>query len=133
MPICLKSLSDNSGAESVSNKLFTTSSSCFFVEKLTLIATMTGTEHDVSHIPGQDNEIADQLSRWDEVSDIPFEFNPDDRVRFILPHLWNPDLTCSLHPNDAYILVTPYVTEFLFLAGNPIALKGGLLAIRISI
>ena len=32
MPICLKSLSDNSGAESVSNKLFTTSSLCFFVE-----------------------------------------------------------------------------------------------------
>ena len=105
MPICLKSLSDNSGAESVSNKLFTTSKPlCFFVGKLTLLATMTGTKLDVSHIPGQDNEIADQWSRWDEVSDIPFEFNPDDRVRFILPHLWNPDLTCSLHPNDAYIL-----------------------------
>jgi hypothetical protein len=61
MPICLKSLSDNSGAESVSNKLFTTSKPlCFFVGKLTLLATMTGTKLDVSHIPGQDNEIADQ-------------------------------------------------------------------------
>ena len=97
----------------------------FLCGKLTFIATMTGTEHDVSHIPGQDNEIADQLSRWDEVSDIPFEFNPDDRVRFILPHLWNPDLTCSLHPNDAYFLWSlPTWLNFFFWLEILLLLKG---------
>ena len=52
-PICLKSLSDNTGAESVSNKLFTTTHP--LVEILTCLASTTGIELDVSHIPGADN------------------------------------------------------------------------------
>ena len=65
LPICLKSLSDNSGAESVGNKIFTTSRpSCYFVEVLTRLAYITGpspvygVELDVSHIAGSNNIIA---------------------------------------------------------------------------
>ena len=46
----------------------------FFVEKLTMLASVTGVELDVSHIPGPDNVIADDLSRWDFVSAIPHVF-----------------------------------------------------------
>ena len=56
LPICLKSLSDNSGAESVGNKLFTTSRPlCYLVEVLTRLASITGIELDISHIAGADN------------------------------------------------------------------------------
>ena len=63
---CLKSLSDNTGAESGSNRMFTTSSPlCLFLEKLCLIAAISCMEMDVSHIPGSANVSADLLSRWD--------------------------------------------------------------------
>ena len=56
IPICLKSLSDNTGAESLGNKMFTTTKPlCFFVEILATLATKTGIELDVSHIPGESN------------------------------------------------------------------------------
>ena len=65
-PICLKSLSDT-GAESVSNKLFTTHPLCLFVEILTCLASTTGIELDVSHVPGADKmrffEYAETLRR----------------------------------------------------------------------
>ena len=46
LPLCLKSLSDNTGAEASSNKLFTMSRPlCFFIEKLCLLAAKTGMEN----------------------------------------------------------------------------------------
>jgi hypothetical protein len=57
IPICLKSLRDNTGAESVSNKMFTTTKPlCYFVEILATLATKTGIELDVSHIPGESEQ-----------------------------------------------------------------------------
>ena len=105
MAICLKSLSDNSGAESVSNKCFTTTKPlCFFVEKLTMLASVTGVELDVSHIPGPDNVIADDLSRWDFTSAVPHEFSAHDRIRFNLASLWHPKVSCRLYPATSQLL-----------------------------
>jgi hypothetical protein len=136
MPICLKSLSDNSGAESVSNKCFTTTKPlCFFVEKLTMLASVTGVELDVSHIPGPDNVIADDLSRWDFVSAIPHDFSSHDRIRFSLASLWHPNLSCRLYPATSQLLwsIPNWISPFFF-SWKPLSLILGVdLAIRISI
>ena len=100
-PICLKALSDNTGAESSGNKLFTMSRPlCFFVEKLCLLSATTGMEIDVSHIPGHDNAIADDLSRWSDENPIPHSFVQSDRVRISLPDLWRNPLKPSFIPHD---------------------------------
>ena len=105
IPICLKSLSDNTGAESVSNKMFTTTKAvCFFVEILATLATKTGIELDVSHIPGESNLIADDLSRWSFDSEIPHGFQPESRIRSNLRDLWAPCLKCTKYPSDAHLL-----------------------------
>ena len=66
-PLCLKTLSDNTGAESGSNRLWSMSYPlCVFLEKLCLLSGSTGMEIDVSHIPGAQNIVADDLSRWDK-------------------------------------------------------------------
>lgn len=105
MPIVLKSLSDNTGAESVGNKLFcTTKPLCFFVEVLTLLATRSCVELDISHIPGKLNVVADDLSRWSFEGPIPHHFQASDRIRMSLPDLWNPSPRCSLHPHGSKIL-----------------------------
>jgi len=97
----LKSLSDNTGAEASSNKLFTMSRPlCFFIEKLCLLAAKTGMEIDVGHIPGHDNFIADDLSRWDGMAPIPHSFVQADRVRFSLQDLWVAQVKPSFTPPD---------------------------------
>ena len=99
LPICLRSLSDNTGAEASSNKLFTMSRPlCFFVEKLCLLSAKTGMEIDVGHIPGHDNQIADDLSRWDESTPIPHSFVQADRVRISLKYLWIDQVKPSFAP-----------------------------------
>lgn len=106
LPICLKSLSDNSGAEASSNKLFTMSRPlCFFVEKLCLLSALTGMEIDVGHIPGHDNFIADDLSRWNQIDSVPHSFVQADRVRISLPDLWVNPLKPSFIPAD---LILPW-------------------------
>ena len=101
LPLCLKSLSDNTGAEASSNKLFTMSRPlCFFIEKLCLLAAKTGMEIDVGHIPGHDNFIADDLSRWDGMAPIPHSFVQADRVRFSLQDLWVAQVKPSFTPPD---------------------------------
>ena len=85
IPICLKCLSDNTWAESVSNKLFfTTHPLCLFVEILTCLASTTGIELDVSHIPGADNIISDDLSRWNFSTRFPTNFNQVKECTFHL-------------------------------------------------
>lgn len=105
MPIVLKSVSDNTGAESVGNKLFcTTKPLCFFVEVLAILATVSCVELDIGHIPGKHNTIADDLSRWSFDGPIPHGFVASERIRFSLADLWKCSHQCSLHPKDAYLL-----------------------------
>jgi len=99
MPIRLTSLSDNTGAEASSNKLFCTSKPlCLFVEKLCIFFSMSGIEMDVSHIPAKENVEADLLSRWDFASPIPCGFVSSNRVEFTLQDLWTGRPKPSLHP-----------------------------------
>ena len=106
LPICLKSLSDNTGAESSNNKLFTMSRPlCFFVEKLCLLSAITGMEIDVGHIPGHDNTIADDLSRWTGNIPIPHGFVQTDRVRISLTELWVNPMKPSFIPSN---LIVPW-------------------------
>ena len=103
VPICLKSLSDNTGAESGSNRMFTTSSPlCLFLEKLCLIAAISCMEMDVSHIPGSANVSADLLSRWDFQAQVD-GFDLSDRIRLPLKHLWIDPRPVSLHPVDTHL------------------------------
>ena len=101
LPICLKSLSDNTGAEASSNAMFTMSQPlCFFIEKLCLVSVQTGIEIDVSHIPGHDNYIADDLSRWNQSDEIPHSFLASERIRISLSDLWvKPKCPCFTPAN----------------------------------
>ena len=76
----------------------------FFVEILATLASKTGVELDVSHIPGADNVIADDLSRWSFDSKIPHGFSLESRIRFSVEDLWQPTLKCRKHVKDAYLL-----------------------------
>jgi len=105
IPICLKSLSDNTGAESVSNKLFTTTHPlCLFVEILTCLASTTGIELDVSHVPGVDSIIADDLSRWDFSTPVPHDFQNSERIHLSLNQLCRCSPHPTLHPPDSKLL-----------------------------
>ena len=88
IPITLPSFSDNTGAESGSNGLFSTKQpQCWFLEKLCLLSTMSGMEMNVSHIAGPINIEADGSSRWDGVGSPPHEFLAADRSRISLSDL----------------------------------------------
>ncbi|CAE7644829.1 unnamed protein product, partial [Symbiodinium sp. CCMP2456] len=59
----LPALSDNSGAEAVCNKLYTSKTSLnFFVRKLCMWSSLSGITLDCSHIAGEKNDDADFLS-----------------------------------------------------------------------
>ena len=99
VPICLKSLSDNSGAESGSNKLWSmTLPLALFLEKLCLLSVSSGIEIDVNHIPGAQNDLADALSRWNQSDSPPCQFALQDRLRISLSDLWLVRTSPSLHP-----------------------------------
>ena len=103
-PLCLKTLSDNTGAESGSNRLWSMSYPfCVFLEKLCLLSGSTGMEIDVSHIPGAQNVVADDLSRWDQQSPIPHGFTEAERFHIDLQSIWYVKQLPSLVPNNAEI------------------------------
>lgn len=103
-PVCIRSLSDNTGAEAGSNALFTTKlPQCLFLERLCLLASMTGIDLDVSHIAGSRNELADTLSRMTDFSNLPPGIYADHRIRFTLEKLWHTPREPSLHPSTAFI------------------------------
>ena len=103
-PICLRTLSDNTGAESGSNKLWSMSYPfCVFLEKLCLLSVTSGMEIDVSHIPGAQNIEADDLSRWNQQDPIPHAFQSCDRVRISLNQIWHIRQTPTLVPSHAVI------------------------------
>ena len=45
-------------------------------------------EIDVSHIPGAQNVVADDLSRWDGIQQIPHGFSPHERFTIDLQSIW---------------------------------------------
>ena len=89
LPLVMPSLSDNAAAEAGGNKLFSTSfPHCLFLEKMCLLSSTFNLELDISHIAGQDNVLADALSRWDQCGDVPQGLDPSLRLRFSLSDLW---------------------------------------------
>ena len=105
VPIKIHSFSDNTGAESGSNKLFTMKHpQCLFVEKLCLLSATFSMELDVQHIAGKNNDEADALSRWSGEDSSPCDFIFTDQVRISLSDLWVPRSTPHVVPNDAFLL-----------------------------
>ena len=98
--IRISSWSDNSGAESGVNKLFTTSYPlCIFLERLGLLSAICFAELDATHISGPSNEFADGLSRWDMISLPPYGFCIHDRFEVSLQSLWFPKSEITVHPS----------------------------------
>ena len=107
-PLRIPSLTDNSGTESGGNKLFSTTFPMnLFLEKLTILCTISGMELDLSHIAGDRNDEADALSRWDLTSDPPFGHQLCNRIDISLQDLWLPIRTVGVHPADTYLLWNP--------------------------
>ena len=104
IPIRIPTLSDNTTAEAVSNKLFsTTMPIALFLEKLSLLISTSSVEVDVSHIPGHDNDWADALSRWDGAGQPPHHFLLHDRYPLNLQQLWHLESKPKLLPPDTQI------------------------------
>jgi len=103
-PLRISSLTDNTGAEAGGNKLFSTTIPLnHFLERLTLLCTISGMELDLSHISGDRNEEADALSRWDFIAEPPFNHALHNRFPVSLNQLWHPETSVSLHPADTFL------------------------------
>ncbi|CAE7469263.1 unnamed protein product [Symbiodinium sp. CCMP2456] len=101
MHVRIPSWSDNTGAESVSNKLFTSSYPLsIFAQRLALFSCFSGIELDTTHISGSRNELADWLSRWNGTDALPSGIVQDFRIRLDLRQLWFRERCVSFHPGD---------------------------------
>ena len=99
MSVRVPALSDNTGAESVSNKVFSTALPlALFLEKLSILLAISGMAFDATHIPGKDNIIADSL-----IGDPPCSLHSSHRFDLNLSQLWNLDFHPRLCPSDAWI------------------------------
>ena len=97
----IKSWSDNSGAESVSNKLYTRKYPlCIFAQRLPLFSAYSSMSLDVSHIPGEHNDDADMLSRITDFAELPDRFPLAHRLILDLRQLWFRRSAISLAPPD---------------------------------
>ena len=104
IPLKIATWSDNTAAESVSNKLFSTQMPlALFLERLSLLISSSTIEVDISHIAGKSNDLADALSRWDQQNDPPPPFHINDRFHLSLQDLWHQAPSATLHPSDAWI------------------------------
>jgi len=102
--LTLKSVSDNTAAESTSNSLFTTKAPlCFFVEKLCLLSSAVHAHLDVSHIPGYANELADMISRMNLEEPLPPILQASDRIRISLDQIWHPTKAVSIFPKGSTV------------------------------
>ena len=100
VPIKLKSLSDNSGAEAgINNHVSTSRPLAFFLERISLVAAVHRVSLDVSHIPGEANDKANALSRPAEYS-LPLDCFPHERIRIALQDLWLPTPSISVSPSS---------------------------------
>ncbi|CAE7277481.1 unnamed protein product [Symbiodinium sp. CCMP2592] len=109
MRVKIPSWSDNSGTESVANKLFTVKTPlCFFAQKLATVAWRTGIVLDCSRIAGCHNDKADWLSRWSgDVAELPATWSLDHRVKCDLPTLWEGERDVRVFPPGATFLWEP--------------------------
>ena len=115
VPIKIHSFSDNTGAESGSNKLFTMKyPQCLFVEKLCLLSATCSMELDVQHIAGKNNDEADALSRWSGSDTIPYGFDASDRMHIALSDLWIPQVIHQCMPKRCFHVmeVTNILSQF---------------------
>ena len=104
IPIRIPTLSDNTTAEAISNKLFTTKMPlALFLEKLSMLVSVSNMEIDISHIPGHANDYADALSRWNGLGDPPHHFLLHDRFPLTLQELWHLETHPKLYPPDTHI------------------------------
>ena len=104
IPIRIPTLSDNSTAEAVANKLFSANMPiALFLEKLSLLVSSSSLEVDVTHIPGHDNIFADALSRWNGEGSPPHHFLLHDRFPLTLPQLWNLDNHPTVFPANTQL------------------------------
>ena len=104
MALQLPALSDNSGAESVCNKLYTSKVPLnLFVRKLSMWSSLTGIRLECSHISGEKNEDADTLSRWDGAAPLPPRFASADRYEVSLQEFWNIQFQVQLFPRDQHL------------------------------
>ena len=101
LSITLRTWCDNSGAESASNKLFTTAwPFAAFIQRLALLSSFTGIHLDVQHIPGDKNVEADYLSRWKPPATLADRWKPAFRRRFTLKQLWDASPQLSVSPRS---------------------------------
>ena len=101
----LPALSDNSGAESVCNKLYTSKVPLnSFVRKLSMWSSLTGISLDCSHISGEKNDDADLLSRWDGHAPLPLHFQHAERIEISLEEFWSLHFNVSIFPADTFLL-----------------------------
>ena len=105
LALTLPALSDNSGAESVCDKLYTSKVPLnLFVRKFSMWSSITGIVLDCSHIAGEKNNDADLLSRWDGASSLPAKFLPANRIKLSLEEA---RFQVSLFPSDTFLLWEP--------------------------
>ena len=72
MRVTIPSWTDNSGTEAICNKLFATVMPlALFARRLATLAWQSSVTLDTSHLVGEHNKLADLLSRWDGVTDLP--------------------------------------------------------------
>ncbi|CAE7267110.1 unnamed protein product [Symbiodinium sp. CCMP2592] len=112
--VCIPSWSDNSGTESLTNKLFTVHTPlCFFAQKLATRSWQSGISLDCTHIAGCHNDSADFLSRWKgDLQELPSRFSLDYRVRCPLTVLWEGERDVRVFPPHAKLLWQPPVSSF---------------------
>ena len=101
IPIKIPTLSDTITAEAVSNKLFSTQMPiALSLEKLSLLISISHVDVDISHIPGDANDYADALSRWQGVGDPPQHFLLHDRFPLCLSQFWHLERHPKFVPSD---------------------------------
>ncbi|CAE7204615.1 unnamed protein product [Symbiodinium sp. CCMP2592] len=104
LALTLPALSDNSGAESVCNKLYTSKVPLnLFVRKLSMWSSITGVALDCSHIAGEKNDDADLLSRWDGSAELPAKFLASNRIELSLSEFWQIRFQVTLFPADTFL------------------------------
>ncbi|CAE7409167.1 unnamed protein product [Symbiodinium sp. CCMP2592] len=104
LALTLPALSDNSGAESVYNKLYTSKVPLtLFVRKLSMWSSITGVTLDCSHIAGEKNDDADLLSRWDGSTELPDKFLTSNRIELSLSEFWLIRFQVTLFPADTFL------------------------------
>ena len=113
--ISVPSLCDNTGAEAIGNKLFTSKQpTATFAQCMCLLIWHTGIQVDVQHVTGSKNVDADYLSRWQgDESKLDAKWCLEHRMRISLPmllqfqrdvHLWPPAFRLKWHLPQTNVL-----------------------------